>query len=48
MEFEELQQAIESFNGKTDVRNKGVALSELTSDEVDAGASSKYFNHYGN
>jgi hypothetical protein len=30
MAFEELQRAIETFKGKTDIRSKGVAMSELT------------------
>jgi hypothetical protein len=30
MAFEELQRAIEAFKGKTDIRSKGVAMSELT------------------
>ena len=30
MNFEDLQRAIETFKGKTDIRNKSVAMSELT------------------
>ena len=48
MAFEELQRAIETFKDKTDIRSKGVAMSELTQDEVDAGSTSMYFKGYGN
>ncbi len=48
MKYEEVQQAIETFKAKTDIKHKGMAMSELTLDEIDAGASSNYFKHYGN
>ena len=48
MNFKDLQGAIETFKGKTDIWNKGLAMCELTKEEVDEGSASMYFEGYGN
>ncbi len=43
MTYEEIETACTAFKAKTDIKDKGVAMCELTQEEIDEGAASSYF-----